>query len=71
MTHAPPETRRLGIVYQHAYLFPHLDVRANIGYGAASKDSAAEMSDRFGVTALAGQTRDTVLALFLVHSCEA
>ena len=28
LTHAPPEARRLGIVYQHAYLFPHLDVRA-------------------------------------------
>ena len=23
LTHARPEARRLGIVYQHAYLFPH------------------------------------------------
>ena len=27
--------RRLGIVYQHAYLFPHLTVRENVAYGAA------------------------------------
>jgi molybdopterin-binding protein len=53
MTSAPPEARRLGIVYQHAYLFPHLDVRANIAYGAANEESAADMSDRFGVTAMA------------------
>ena len=53
LTHAPPEARRLGIVYQHAYLFPHLDVRANIAYGAASPESAAEMSDRFSVTSMA------------------
>ena len=53
MTTAPPEARRLGIVYQHAYLFPHLDVRANIAYGAADDESAADMSDRFGVTAMA------------------
>jgi len=53
MTTAPPEARRLGIVYQHAYLFPHLDVRANIAYGAANEESAADMSDRFGVTAMA------------------
>jgi len=53
VTTAPPEARRLGIVYQHAYLFPHLNVRANIAYGAADDESAADMSDRFGVTAMA------------------
>ena len=26
LTHAAPEARRLALVYQHAYLFPHLDV---------------------------------------------
>jgi molybdate transport system ATP-binding protein len=60
LTHAPPEERRLGIVYQHAYLFPHLDVRANIAYGAASPESAADVSDRFGVTAIADRTVESL-----------
>ena len=29
----PPERRRVGIVFQHSHLFPHLDVRANLLYG--------------------------------------
>ncbi|HEV2291552.1 MAG TPA: ABC transporter ATP-binding protein [Gemmatimonadales bacterium] len=29
----PPERRRIGVVYQHYHLFPHLSVRDNIGYG--------------------------------------
>jgi molybdopterin-binding protein len=53
VTHAPPEARRLGIVYQHAYLFPHLTVRQNVEYGAASKAAADDMSDRFSIDALA------------------
>jgi len=36
VTTLAPERRRLGIVYQHAYLFPHLTVRENVEYGAAS-----------------------------------
>ncbi|MEP6492397.1 MAG: ATP-binding cassette domain-containing protein [bacterium] len=52
LTHAPPERRRLGIVYQHAYLFPHLDVRKNIEYGAVSTAAAAEVAERFGVHVL-------------------
>src|SRR3954462_325284 len=43
LTHAPPEERRLGIVYQHAYLFPHLTVRDNIQYGARSPVAADDM----------------------------
>jgi molybdopterin-binding protein len=49
----PPERRRLGIVYQHAYLFPHLTVRENVEYGAATPAAARELSERFGVDALA------------------
>lgn len=30
---APPERRRIGIVFQHAHLFPHLNVRNNLLYG--------------------------------------
>jgi molybdopterin-binding protein len=51
-TGAPPERRGLGIVYQHAYLFPHLSVRENIAYGAASESDAREVAERFGVDGL-------------------
>ena len=33
VTLASPETRRVGFVYQHYHLFPHLTVGENIGYG--------------------------------------
>lgn len=26
----PPEERRIGVVFQHAHLFPHLNVRKNL-----------------------------------------
>jgi len=51
-THAAPERRQLGIVYQHAYLFPHLSVRQNVCYGAQSEKIADETADRFGANAL-------------------
>ena len=60
LTHAQPELRRLGIVYQHAYLFPHLTVRANIDYGAASPDAAGDISERFGVTEMADRTVESL-----------
>jgi molybdate/tungstate transport system ATP-binding protein len=47
-----PEVRGVGLVYQHAFLFPHLSVAANIGYGAASPDVADEVARRFGADAL-------------------
>jgi molybdate/tungstate transport system ATP-binding protein len=56
VTHAPPEVRRLAIVYQHAYLFPHLTVRQNVGYGAADAAIAVEMAERFGVATLADRS---------------
>jgi len=49
VTRVPPERRGLGLVYQHAYLFPHLTVRHNVAYGAADAALAAEMMDRFGL----------------------
>jgi len=55
MTHAPPERRRLSIVYQHAYLFPHLTVRENVGYGSSSSKVTVEMLERFGLGEVAGR----------------
>jgi molybdopterin-binding protein len=68
VTNAPPEARRLGIVYQHAYLFPHLSVRENVEYGAMSKDVATDIGHRFeihelesrSVTSLSGGERQLV-----------
>lgn len=31
--HLPPEARRIGVVFQHALLFPHLSVKKNLFYG--------------------------------------
>ena len=50
LTAAPPERRRLGIVYQHAFLFPHLSVQQNVVYGALSESIAADVAERFAVT---------------------
>jgi molybdopterin-binding protein len=55
VTHAPPESRGLAIVYQHAFLFPHLDVAANVGYGARNPNVAADFANRFGVSEMAGR----------------
>jgi molybdopterin-binding protein len=52
VTRLAPERRRLGIVYQHAYLFPHLTVRENVAYGAASAADSDDAADRFGVEPL-------------------
>lgn len=52
VTAQPPERRGLGIVYQHAYLFPHLGVRENVEYGARDRAHAMYVADRLGVTAL-------------------
>src|SRR5258708_36299255 len=52
VTTRPPEARRLAIVYQHAYLFPHLSVRGNIHYGAREPAAANDLAERFGLSAL-------------------
>src|SRR3954471_23914227 len=56
VTGAPPEEPRLGIVYQHAYLFPHLSVRENLAYGATNRRIAEDMSRQFGVDAFADRS---------------
>lgn len=55
VTGVPPEHRRLAIVYQHAYLFPHLDVSENIAYGARDPKTAEDYAVRFGVGGLRGR----------------
>ena len=49
LTGAPPERRRLGIVYQHAFLFPHLTVQQNVRYGALGESIADDVAERFAV----------------------
>ncbi len=48
-THASPDTRGIGLVYQLGYLFPHLSVEQNVTYGAADSSFAASIARRFGV----------------------
>ncbi len=55
VTTTPPERRGVGMVYQHAFLFPHLGVADNVRYGARDDAYAAEISLRFGVDALHGR----------------
>lgn len=50
-----PEARGVSLVYQHAYLFPHLSVAENIAYGAPSAEVAELVAKRFGADALTGR----------------
>ena len=50
-----PEQRRIGLVYQHGYLLPHLSVEENVAYGATDIAIAREVSTRIGVDALRGR----------------
>lgn len=52
VTDQPPEERKLGIVYQRGYLFPHLSVAANVAFGAADRGYAEEIGRRFGADRL-------------------
>jgi molybdate transport system ATP-binding protein len=48
----PPESRRVGYVFQDALLFPHLTVRANLAYGERLTPMAERFVDRDRVIAL-------------------
>ncbi|HEV8149252.1 MAG TPA: ABC transporter ATP-binding protein [Gemmatimonadales bacterium] len=58
VSEAAPEQRRVGFVYQHYYLFPHLTVAQNIGYGlagerlAVSGERARELAELLHLTPL-------------------
>ena len=53
VTRLAPEERGLSLVYQHAFLFPHLTVRENVRYGAPGGGVADDMLQRFGLAAIA------------------
>lgn len=53
VTSLAAERRRVGIVYQHGYLFPHLSVEENISYGTNDLRAARETASRFGADAFA------------------
>jgi molybdopterin-binding protein len=48
VTQVAPERRGLGIVYQHALLFPHLTVEQNVCYGAHDPQHAVALARRLG-----------------------
>lgn len=60
VTDTPPELRRVGFAYQHAYLFPHLTVERNVAYGAADDSIARTLLDRFDVASLAPRSVTTL-----------
>ncbi len=55
VTTLPPESRAVGLVYQAAWLFPHLSVRDNIAYGARREDVVQEVLQALQVDALLGR----------------
>lgn len=55
VTALPPERRGVGMVYQRSYLFPHLTVAGNLGYGATDAAYTRDIAARFGADALFGR----------------
>jgi iron(III) transport system ATP-binding protein len=58
----PPESRRVGMVFQDGALFPHLTVRQNVGYGLSKVPGAVERVEdvlaRVGIGELGGRYPD-------------
>lgn len=52
VTRMAPEERGVGLVYQQAWLFPHLTVRQNVEYGARDAAVVHELVDRLRVRTL-------------------
>ena len=50
----PPEQRSVGYLFQEYALFPHLDVTANVRFGARDKREVGPLLERFGIANLGG-----------------
>jgi molybdate transport system ATP-binding protein len=53
----PVAERRIGYVFQDGRLFPHLDVRANLVYGAKNRDAARDLDAVIALLDLAPMLR--------------
>ncbi len=72
----PPERRRIGYLFQEYALFPHLDVRHNVRFGARGTEDVEPLLERFRIAALArarvgelsgGERQRVALARALAH----
>jgi len=54
-THVPVCDRRIGIVFQDALLFPHLDAEANVAFGLRGGGPPAAWLERVGASGLAAR----------------
>jgi ABC-type Fe3+/spermidine/putrescine transport system ATPase subunit len=60
LTGVVPEQRGIGLVFQHAALFPHLSVRENVAFGLRARgfrgeERVVELLSRFGISEHAGR----------------
>lgn len=69
MTHLPPETRNIGLMFQDYALFPHMTVGQNVGFGARGDVAPhlaavglAGMQDRYPDSLSGGQQQRVALA---------
>jgi molybdate transport system ATP-binding protein len=49
----PPERRKVGLLFQEYALFPHLDVRGNVAFGARDPRAVPELLERLRIGGLA------------------
>jgi molybdate/tungstate transport system ATP-binding protein len=52
VTALPAESRGVGMVYQHDYLFPHLSVGDNVRYGAQTESATREAAELAGIATM-------------------